>query len=52
MTERWLLVLFVTALFLGLGVMGYRYRRQAGAPQAMCASAQAQCGDRPYLGNP
>ena len=52
MTERWLLVLFVMALFLGLGVMGYRYRRQTTTPQIMCASAQAQCGDRPYVGSP
>lgn len=50
--ERWILVLFVLALFLGVAAMGWRYRRATPAAQVMCGSAQAQCGDRPYLGSP
>jgi hypothetical protein len=49
--ERWVLVTFMLVLFLGLATLGWRYRRvQPGS--AMCTSAEAQCGDRPYLGSP
>jgi hypothetical protein len=49
--ERWVIVGFTLALFLGLAVMGWRYR--PGRPDsAICASAEAQCGDRPYQGAP
>ncbi len=50
--ERWFIVLFVTAVVLGGGALGLRYRRQIPATAAMCTSAEAQCGDRPYLGSP
>jgi hypothetical protein len=50
--ERWILVIFVLALFGGMAVMGWRYRRATPAATVMCGSAQAQCGDRPYLGAP
>jgi hypothetical protein len=50
--ERWLIVLFVVAIFSGLGFMGWRYRRTGQPNMAMCTSAEAHCGDRPYLGTP
>ncbi len=53
--ERWLLVLlvlFVVILFLGVGLMGWRYRRTTQPNAVMCTSAQAHCADRPYLGTP
>lgn len=52
MTDRWLLILAVMALFAGLGVMGFIYQQQTQPSQPMCTSAQAECSDRPYLGNP
>jgi hypothetical protein len=50
--DRWFIILFTMALFLGLAVIGWRYRRATQPVMAMCTSADAQCGDRPYLGSP
>ena len=52
MTERALLIVLVTALFLGLGVMGFVYQRHQHQSQAICASSQAQCLDHPYFSSP
>jgi hypothetical protein len=50
--DRWFIVLFVVALFLGLGVTGWRYRRAVRPMAAICTSAEAHCGDRPYAATP
>jgi len=50
--ERWFIVLFVMALFMGLAAMGWRYRRANHPIMAMCTSAEDHCADRPYLGTP
>ena len=50
--ERPILVLFVLALFLSFAVLGWRYRRASQPIPAVCTSAEAQCGDRPYAGSP
>jgi hypothetical protein len=49
--ERWVIVTFTLALFLGLAVLGWRYR--PGRPDdAICASAEAHCGDHANLDSP
>jgi hypothetical protein len=51
--ERWMIAGFMLVMFLGLAALGWRYRRAGLHPTPpICASAQAQCADRPYLGSP
>jgi len=48
--ERWVIISFVICIFGALGVLGWHFTQ----PRAdrICASAAAQCADRPYLGAP
>ena len=41
---RWLLVGFVVAMFLAIGVIGFLY--QPGPPDTICSNAEARCSDR------
>jgi hypothetical protein len=49
--ERWVIVTFMLVLFLGLAVMGWLYR-PGRSDSAICASAEAHCGDHTSLDSP
>ena len=43
-SARWLLVGFVVAIFLAIGVIGYLY--QPAPPDSICSNTEARCSDR------
>lgn len=43
-STRWLLVGFVVAMFLAIGVIGFLY--QPGPPDTICSNAESRCSDR------
>jgi hypothetical protein len=43
--ERWILIVGVLAIFLGLAVMGWHFE-QSGSSERMCASPEAHCDER------
>ncbi len=49
--ERWLIVVFMSVMFLGLAALGWRYRRQVPDTPGMCTEAEAKCLDHPYFNN-
>jgi len=44
--ERWMIVGFVTAIFIGLAAAGWHYGQQSQGSSNICDSAQAHCGER------
>jgi hypothetical protein len=44
--ERWFIVGFVVAIFMVLAVAGWHFHEQDQANTGICASADADCGDR------
>ena len=43
-SARWLLVGFVVAMLLAIGVIGFLY--QPSPPDTICSNAEARCSDR------
>jgi hypothetical protein len=48
--NRWLIVVFVLGILLGLAMLGWHYRASGGT-DILCANAEARCGDKAD-GNP
>ena len=44
--ERWFIVGSVIAIFLVLAVAGWHFQQTSAPATAICASADAQCGER------
>jgi len=44
--ERWFIVGSVIAIFLVLAVAGWHFQQENQSPAAVCASADAHCGDQ------
>lgn len=44
--ERWFIVGSVIAIFMVLAVAGWHFHQREQADIKMCASAEADCGDR------
>lgn len=49
--ERWIIVAFVAFIFASVGILGWHFT-QPRTTDGMCATAAAQCLDRPYFGSP
>jgi hypothetical protein len=47
---RWLLVGFVVALFLAIGLVALLY--QPHRTESICSNTEARCGDKPDAGMP
>jgi hypothetical protein len=45
---RWLLVGFVVAMILAIGVIAFLYHPQR--PETICSNTEARCGDKPDAG--
>jgi hypothetical protein len=46
--ERWFIVCFVIAIFLGLAVVGWHFQQINQATTAACASPDAHCGEQRF----
>jgi hypothetical protein len=46
--ERWFIVCFVIAIFLGLAVAGWHFQQINQTTTAACASPDAHCGEQRF----